>query len=427
MKIKVKKMPYSKVKEIKAPKFKGPVRPNIFFRTLLKVGSQFELLRVGFKYTKKDMEKAGNEPALVLMNHSCFLDLMIASDVLYPKPFSIVCTTDGMVGLSWLMRWIGCIPTKKFISDPGLIGNMLKALKEKKNHVLMYPEASYSFDGRATALPRRLGLLLKKLDVPVITIITEGAFTRQPLYNCLRKRKLKVRAEVKCILSREDIKNKSVDELDKILDDVFSFDGFKWQQENKIEINDADRAEGLERILYKCPHCHKEGAMAGKGITIRCLECGAEYELDKYGYLNATSGESVFTHIPDWYNWERQEVLNELKCGKYKIDTDVRIHVWADFKAIYDVGEGRLIHDENGFKLTGCDGELEFSQSPLSSYGLYADYYWYSIGDVICIGDKDRLYYCFPKENVPVAKARLAAEELYKIKKAEKEALRKRK
>ena len=56
-----------------------------------------------------------------------------------------------------------------------------------------------------------------------------------------------------------------------------------------------------------------------------------------------------------------------------------------------------------------------FSQGPKACYGLYADYYWYEIGDVICIGDKKRLYYCFPKDKTNVAKARLAAEEMYKL------------
>ena len=55
-------------------------------------------------------------------------------------------------------------------------------------------------------------------------------------------------------------------------------------------------------------------------------------------------------------------------------------------------------------------------QTPLASYSLYADYYWYEIGDMICIGTKDVLYYCFPKEGQDVvAKTRLAAEELYKL------------
>lgn len=97
------------------------------------------------------------------------------------------------------------------------------------------------------------------------------------------------------------------------------------------------------------------------------------------------------------------------------MDLQVDIAVMCDYKAIYQVGSGRLIHTPEGFRLEGCDGKLSYTQSPLSSYGLYSDYYWYELGDVICIGDKDCLYYCFPKEKDVVAKARLAAEELYKI------------
>ena len=58
---------------------------------------------------------------------------------------------------------------------------------------------------------------------------------------------------------------------------------------------------------------------------------------------------------------------------------------------------------------------MHYSQKPSESYSLYADYYWYELGDVICIGNANILYYCFPKDKrVSVAKARLAAEELYK-------------
>ena len=88
----------------------------------------------------------------------------------------------------------------------------------------------------------------------------------------------------------------------------------------------------------------------------------------------------------------------------------------ADHSAIYMVGDGRLVHDAEGFRLTGCGGELEYVQKPLASYSLYSDYYWYEIGDMICIGDKRRLYYCFPEKEGVVAKTRLAAEELYKLK-----------
>lgn len=78
--------------------------------------------------------------------------------------------------------------------------------------------------------------------------------------------------------------------------------------------------------------------------------------------------------------------------------------------------KGNLRHSKEGFLLTGMDGKLDYSQPPIHSYSLYSDFYWYEIGDVICIGDKDKQYYCFPKGMKDiVAKTRLATEELYKI------------
>ena len=85
-------------------------------------------------------------------------------------------------------------------------------------------------------------------------------------------------------------------------------------------------------------------------------------------------------------------------------------------KAIYHVGQGNLKHDIKGFVLDGCEGKLHYEQSPKASYSLYSDYYWYEIGDMICIGDMKTLYYCFPKNAGDiVAKTRIAAEELYKL------------
>ena len=93
----------------------------------------------------------------------------------------------------------------------------------------------------------------------------------------------------------------------------------------------------------------------------------------------------------------------------------------VNHNAIYKVGEGHLTHTTEGFHLTGCDGKLDYTQSPLACYSLYADYYWYEIADVICIGNHDTIYYCFPKKcGDVVAKTRLATEELYKMKKVRK-------
>ena len=223
-------------------------------------------------------------------------------------------------------------------------------------------------------------------------------------------------ADMEYILSPEDIVEKSVDELNEILAQQFSFDNFRWQQENRVSIPNDDRAEDLNRVLYKCPHCLTEGKMVGKGIHVTCGNCGKAYELTEFGALCAVEGEGKFTHVPDWYRWERECVRQELLDGSYKLDVPVDICMMVDTKCVYQVGEGRLVHDTSGFHLTGCDGKLDYYQKPQASYSLYSDYYWYELGDMVCIGNMEVLYYCFPKEcGDVVAKTRLAAEELYKL------------
>ena len=417
---------YSEILAKPKKKEKHPVNPNIFFRTLMRVASAPDLIATKFKYEKIGMEKlGGREPCLVLMNHSSFIDLKIASKILYPRKYNIVCTSDGFIGKNWLMRQLGCIPTKKFVSEVSLIHDMLYAVKRYKSSILMYPEASYSFDGTATPLPESLGRCIKMLDLPVVVIKTDGAFARDPLYNNLQRRDVEVGATVEYLLSPEDIKEKNPREINEILKKKFSFDNFLWQQENNIIIDEEFRADSLNRVLYKCPACLTEGQTKGEGTTLTCHACGKQYFLDEKGFMQAIEGETEFSHIPDWYAWERECVKNEILSGEYRLDTPVDIYAMIDTDCIYNIGEGRLIHDREGFLLTGCDGELEYRQKPLASYSLYADYYWYKMGDIICIGNKEILYYCFPKtDNDVVAKTRLAAEELYKITRAEKRSIK---
>ena len=164
-----------------------------------------------------------------------------------------------------------------------------------------------------------------------------------------------------------------------------------------------------------------EGKMTSESIHLACNNCGTTYELTEYGKLRALNADTAYESVSDWYQWERECVKREIEDGSYKLETGVDIRMLVDTRCVYRVGEGTLTHDSSGFHLTGCDGKLDYTQKPIASYCLCSDFFWYEIGDVISIGNSKALYYCFPKDkSVPVAKARLATEELYKKVKAEK-------
>ena len=421
MKINTRNLPYEEVLKLPRLEHRTPRMPSRLLAGVVRLVSAPTLWKTKFHYTTERMELVGDEPCLILMNHCSFTDMKLAYGIFYPKPLGIVTSVDAMTGfLGKLMRILGCTPTHKYVSDLTLIKDMEYMLKTNKTSVLMYPEAGYSFDGRTTTLPRKMGILMKKLGVPVVTVITQGAFHRDPLYNMLQIRDVTVSAHVKCLATAEELKEKSVAELDAALDEAFSFDNFAWQRDNRVSIDVPFRADGLHRILYKCPHCGAESKMEGKGIHLTCHACGKKWEMDEFGQLRALEGETEYPHIPDWYTWQRACVRREIEEGTYLLDTDVDIGIQVNLDGICMIGPGHLTHNENGFRLTGAEGRLDYVQSPLASHTLYADYYWYEIGDVIGIGNNEFSYFCFPKGDVSVTKARLATEELYKRLKAQR-------
>ena len=416
MKIKAKEISYEKFQELETYKHKNPMKRSFLLASIIRIVSGMTARSVKFKTNYINIEKIDKkQPYLILMNHSSFIDMKIASKILYPKKYNIVCTDDGFVGKEFLMRWLGCISTKKYIMDPTLVKDMVYTIKKLNSSILLYPEACYSFDGTATPLPTNIGKCIKLLKVPVIMLRTHGAYHRDPLYNNLQLRKVNVSCDVELLASLDDVKNKNEKELMDIVNNAFGFDNYKWQQENKISIKEKFRTDSLNRVLYKCPHCLKED-MIGKGETIKCKNCNAEYLHDEFGYLKNLNGETIFNHIPDWYKWERECVKEEIINNTYNLDEEVEIYGLKDMKVLYKLGLGRIIHNREGFKLTGCEGKLEYSQDTKYTYSLNSDLNWYELGDIISIGDSKARYYCLLKtKRDVVAKARLATEEMYKI------------
>ena len=425
MKIKTLVKSYDEVMAIKPPKQGKPMKTNIFWQTLTMLISKIALAPSHFTHSEVGMERLGkDEPALILMNHSAFTDFEIAYSMLYPRKFNTVAAFETFMGLDWIMKPIGCFATRKYISDLKLIRDIKHCLVENKSSVLMFPEAVYTLDGTCVTIPDTLARFVKMLGAPLCMLQTDGVYLHVPAYGYVENRDVPMHAELRYVLSPDEIKEMSVEEIQKVLDREFSFDNFRWQQENKIVLDEPFRADGLHTILYKCPHCQKEGKMESKGIHLTCTECGKKWELTELGYLKALEGETYFDHVPDWYKWERECVRREILDGSYGFDVPCDIMMIVDTKALYKVGSGRLSHNmEEGFHLTGCDGKLDYRQSSKSMYTCEATPYWYQIDDVIGMGNSQALYFAFPTEQKEVVgKVKLAVEEIYKILKEEKAA-----
>ncbi len=356
-------------------------------------------------------------PYILLCNHNAFMDFRVAMKAIFPHTGINIVALDGFIKREWLLRFAGCMCKRKFTNDPVLVRHIFHALRRMKKIVLIYPEARYSLLGTQSMLPDSLGKLIKKAKVPVAMLLTKGHHINSPVWN-LSPRKNRLEAEMTKLLDVDDIRKMDVDDINGIIREHFVYDDFRWQQENKIEVTYRKRAEGLHKILYQCPACRVEFEMHSEGETIGCASCGKTYTLDRYGFLRALSGETEFSHPPDWFEWQRANVRTEIESGNYRIEGAVQVDALPNAKGFIDLGEGRLRHDAEGFTLHyRVEGEERILHKDVSSmFGVHVEYDYNDKGDCISFSTLEDTFYMYFKD-LPnrVTKIHFATEELYKL------------
>jgi len=155
----------------------------------------------------------------------------------------------------------------------------------------MYPEARYSPCGTRSYIPESLGKLVKKNGVPVVACVHHGNHLHSPFWNFRKKRKVPLHTTVTKILTSEQIKQMSVDEINAAIVNALEYDDYRYQKENGILVKEDYRAEGLHKVLYQCPNCMTESKMNSKGTEIFCTECGKPFPKDMSAQKEAWKAE----------------------------------------------------------------------------------------------------------------------------------------
>lgn len=416
MDVQYKKKPYNTAKM--------PIRQPLVMTNLLYIVSKLMMPRgIPYKIEKFGMEDL-KPPYMLLSNHMYFVDFQLSAMATYPHRVNNVATIDGYYRRPWLMELLGCICKRKFTTDLHLVRAIRQVLTKNKDVLCMYPEARYSPVGTTAILPDALGKMIKLAKVPVAVMVHHGNYLHTPFWNYRKKRKVPLYTTVTKVLSAEDVATKSVDEINEIVRNALSYDEYRWQVEQNIRITEPFRAEGLHKVLYQCPSCKTEHEMDSEGAQIFCKACGKRWEMDELGRLSALTGETEFSHIPDWYEWQRAEVRREIEEGRYSFEDTVDVHSLPRCMKFEHLGEAVLTHDmENGFVLKGTyKGQpYEIERKPLSMYGVHIeyDYCYVKPFDCVDISTDNDSFYCYPTKQNVVTKLSLATEEIYKIRKAQ--------
>lgn len=407
---------YKKKKYYNTAKY--PIRQPIFIVWLIWILCKIILIGKKYKVEKINMEGL-KPPYMLLSNHMYFIDFELAAMGTFPHRVNNVVHLDGYYRRPWLMELIGAIGTRKFTNDMHLIKSINKVLK-RGDILSMYPEARYSPCGVTSFLPDSLGKLIKMNKVPVVVTIHRGNHLNSPFWNFRKKRRVPFHTTMTQILTAEQVKEMSVDEINAAVKKAFEYDDYRYQKENGILITEKYRAEGMHKILYQCPNCMTESKMSSKGAEIFCTECGKRWNLNEDGTLSALTGKTEFSHVPDWFEWERTQVREQIRRGEYSFSDDVEIYSQPRCWKFEYLGDGKLTHDvKEGFIVEGFyRGEkYHIQRKPIQTNSLHIEYDYCYLKPLDCvdISTENDSFYCYPKKENVVTKLAFATEEIYQM------------
>ncbi|MCR5244718.1 MAG: 1-acyl-sn-glycerol-3-phosphate acyltransferase [Bacteroidales bacterium] len=404
---------------------KEPVRQWLILRDFIKAVSWFKL-RIHKTSIRRTGVDALKPPYLLLCNHNAFFDFFVASTCVWPARANFVVAIDGFTTPSGkngftsretIMRLAGCICKRKFTSDTTLVRNLMKII-DNGDVPILYPEARYSLCGTDAVLPESLGKLCKLLKVPVVTLICHGHHVNSPFWHVGNRGVKPTEAEFSLFATPDQLKEMSVEEINRGLDARFTYDDFRWLEQSGQIIDTPTRAEGLHKVLYQCPHCGKEYRMGSEGDTLFCSECGKRWKMGTDGSLAAENGDTEFAHIPDWYEWERQNVRKEVESGTYGITCPVHVESLPNSKGYIHLGKGTMTHGMDGFHVSvdGPYGHFEMDKPVASMYSCHIEYdYLGRYGDCVDLNTLEDTWYTYPEiKDFSVTKMALATEELYR-------------
>ena len=420
-----------------------PPKQNIFIMPILWLYC-WCVTRKGKLRINKVRIKGLKPPYIVLGNHNSFMDFCVTPLALFPNRANYVSELEGFEAYGeWPYRQIGCIGTRKFVDDLSLVKNIKKVIS-RKGILVLYPEARYANIGTNSKLPESVGKLIKMLRVPVVVINMRGNYLQSPIWNLKIRKEAILDSTITQVFTKEELAQTKVTEINKRIQEFLTYDEYKWQYETKQAITYENRAEGIELILYQCPVCKCEFQMASVKSDIYCKQCGTTWNMTEYGKMiplasransencvikesyNENSNETVdFSHIPNWYEWERTQVIQEIEANTYFLDIKVRIEALPNAVNFIELGEGVLRHDKNGLSLTfkdyGEDQEKTLSFPPITMTSVHTEYNYRGKGQCITLSTLDNTYFLFPRcDGFNATKIQFATEYLYDIAKAKK-------
>lgn len=238
-------------------------------------------------YQLKSFDLSNYSPCLVVSNHVNPFDPIFVTDTFGQQIYYIaseIIFSNGLI--SRLLEFsFAPIPKTKSQTDVTAIKQMITIAKEGGS-VGVFVEGNSSFNGGPYSFEDSIGKLVLLLKLPLVIFNFKGGYLTKPRWSVYPK-KGRYTGEVKEIISYEDYKHLSSEEIAQLIREKININAYKDSLD--VDYKGKKRAEGLERLLFSCPHCHSVNTGYTKGHYYHCSKCQLKARYDLRGYLELPS------------------------------------------------------------------------------------------------------------------------------------------
>ncbi|MFA6692541.1 MAG: lysophospholipid acyltransferase family protein [Acholeplasmataceae bacterium] len=226
-----------------------------------------------------------NDPLYVEMNLK-YYPYPVAANLLYTQPLMRFALT----------KIVTSIPKRKGQSDTQTIRSIIKAFKEDKRGIMIFPEGNSSYFGEETPTDfLTTAKLVKKIGEDLVYARISGGYLAAPRWGKIRK-KGHYQVDYELLLSKDQIKEASVEDIDKVLSKAIKFNDYEWNRKEKIVYRSNQKAVGLESYLYHCPVCQSTQTIDTLKNDIYCHHCGKIATINHYEFLEGLP----FDNLIEW-------------------------------------------------------------------------------------------------------------------------------
>ena len=314
---------------------------------------------VRVRYVNK-LGKDVDSPSIVLCNHGSFVDFAYAGTLIRKKTpnFIVARLYFYKKWVGNLLRRFGCFPKSMFAADLESAKNCLKVLRGG-GVLAMMPEARLSTVGKFEDIQEGTYSFLKKAGVPIYTIKIHGDYLASPKWGNGIRRGSFVEAELDILLTAEELKSLSLEEIKSSVEERLYYNEFEWlKTKPKIRYRSRRLAEGLENILTRCPDCGARYSIRTKKRSVFCEKCGPIAKINnRYSF----GTDAPFENFALWYDWQKEALFNEISENPdFALSSHVEFRLPSkDGKTMTrHAGEGVCTLNREGLKYEGTrDGE----------------------------------------------------------------------